>query len=154
MKFMRDVVGGGFAFGGWTGGEDDLVDLGEVTGASQQVGNTELLRSDTIHRRERSVEDVIDTVVVARPLDGSDVGWLLEYADQALIACRICAVVAGIDVGDVVADGAEAKVSLELLDGMSESASVFIAATEDVKRQALRGLGADTGELAKLFDQA
>jgi hypothetical protein len=43
---------------------------------------------------------------------------------------------------------------LELLDGMGESAGVFVAGSQDVEGEALGGLGADAGELAELFDEA
>ena len=64
------------------------------------------------------------------------------------------AVAAGIDVGDVVADGAEAEMFLDLADGVREVVRVGGGRAEDVKGEALRGLGADAGELAQLLDQA
>ena len=65
-----------------------------------------MFRADTADGRERAVEDVVDAVVAARLFDGGDVGGLFDDADDVLVADGAGAVAAGIDVGDVVADGA------------------------------------------------
>jgi hypothetical protein len=145
-----EIDGGGFAFGGGGEGEDDFVDLGE---AGEEVADAELLRADTADGREGAVEDVIDAVVGASLLDGGDVGGLLDDADEALVAGGAGAVGAGIDVCDVVAEGAEAEMLFDLADGVREGFGVLQRRTEDVKGEALRGLGADAGELAQLFDE-
>ena len=78
--------------------------------AGEEVGDAELLGADAADGRERAVEDVVDAVVAAGLFDGGDVGGLFDDADEALVAGGAGAVAAGVDVGDVVADGAEAEV--------------------------------------------
>jgi hypothetical protein len=73
----------------------------------------ELLGADAVDGRERAVEDVVDAVVAAGLFDGGDVGGLFDDADDALVARGVGAVGAGVDVGDVVAERAEAEVLLE-----------------------------------------
>lgn len=146
-----EVVGGGFAFGGGGGGEDDLVGLG---GAGVEGGETEVLGAYAVDRGEGAVEDVVDAGVGAGFFDGGYVGGLLEDAEEALVADGVGAVDAGVDVGDVVAEGAEAQVGLELSDGEGEGVGIGGGGTEDVEGQALGGLRAYSGELAELLDEA
>ena len=94
------------------------------------------------------MEDVVDAVVAAGLFDGGDVGGLFEDADDVLVADGAGAVVAGVDVGDVVADGAEAELGAEDEDGFGEGTGVVVGGAEDVEGEALRGFGADSGELA------
>jgi hypothetical protein len=70
-----------------------------------------------------------------------------------LIAGGVGAVGAGVDVGDVVADGAEAEVLLEGGDGGGEVLGVGVRGAQDVEGIALRGLGADAGQLAEFVDE-
>ena len=103
--------------------------------------------------RERAVKDVVDTRIVAGALDAGDAGGLLDDADEALVADGAGAVSAGIDVGDVVADGAEAQAGLKLADGVGEGGGVFIAGAQEVEGEALGALGADTGEFLEFVDE-
>ena len=70
---------------------------------------------------------MVDAVEVARLFDGGDVGGLLDHADQFLIAGGTAAIDAGIDVGDVVADGAQAQLGLHVADGGGERLGVVRA---------------------------
>jgi len=83
------------------------------------------------------VEDVVDALVAAMgvscSLDRGDVSRLLDNADQALIAGWAGAVGAGIDVGDVVADGAEAQAGLEVMHGFSQRRRIVVGGAQDVK---------------------
>ncbi len=152
---VGEVGGGGFAFGGGRGGEDDFFDGAVGVGeAGEEVGDAELLRTYSADGRERAVEDVVDAVVAAGLFDGGDVGGLFEDAERALVADGAGAVGAGVDVGDVVAEGAEAELGAEFEDGFGEGAGVFVGGAEDVEGEALRGFGADAGELAQLVDEA
>ncbi len=99
------------------------------------------------------MQDVIDAVVAACLFNGRDVGGLFDDADEPLVPDRACAVAAGIDVGDVVADGTEAKVQLKLSYGERESFSVLRRGAEDMECEALCALGADSRELPELFDE-
>jgi len=93
------------------------------------------------------VQHVIDAVVIASFFDGSDVGGLFHDANQPLIAGRVRAIGAGIDVGYVVADGTKMQAGLELADGICELLGVFITGSQNVKGEALRRLAANAGEL-------
>jgi hypothetical protein len=97
---------------------------------------------------------VKDSIEVLRLINGGDVGRLFDDADQALVARGAGAIYAGIDVGNVVADGAETKIGFDITDSDGEGFGVFIAGAENVKSQALRALGSNARELFQLIDQA
>jgi hypothetical protein len=93
------------------------------------------------------VEDVIDAVVVTGAFDAGDAGGFFDYANEALVADGAGAVGAGVYVGDVVADGAEAQGGFEGADGVGQGGCVFVAGAEEMEGEALGGFGADAGEL-------
>jgi len=142
----------GFAFEGGAGGEDDFVDFAALD-SGEEVGGAELVGAYSVERRERAVEDVVDAHVSAGALDAGNAGGLLNDADEALVADGAGAVGAGIDVGDVVADGAEAQAGLELADGVGEGGGVFVAGAQEVEGEALGAFGADAGELLEFVDE-
>ena len=142
-----EVTRGGFAFDRGAGGEDQFstqatpLDPPDCLPARRpEVGQAKLLGAYAVERRERAVEHVIDAVVAAGLLDGGDVGGLFDDADQALVAGGLRAVDAGIDVGDVVADGAEAELSLRARMAVGERSGIGFAGAQDVEGEALRGL--------------
>src|SRR5260370_37566471 len=77
--------GGGFAFNGGIGSDDDLVNAAVIY-AFQQRWNPQLLRTYAVQRRDSSVQHVIDAVVRARLLDGSGVRGFFHDRNQALVA--------------------------------------------------------------------
>src|ERR1039458_4795174 len=95
-----EPVGGGFAFQSGAGGYDDLVHFAAFDAGDQSAG-AQLVRPHAVQGREGSMEDMVDALVAAGPLDGGDVAGLLHHADQALVAGGTGAIGAGIDVGDV-----------------------------------------------------
>ena len=99
------------------------------------------------------MEDVVDAHVASGALDAGDAGGLFYYADEALVADGAGAVGAGVDVGDVVADGAEAQAGLEFADGVGESGGVIVRGAQEVEGEALGALGAYAGELLEFFDE-
>src|SRR5271166_2200387 len=107
-----------------------------------------------MQRRQRAVQYVIHTVVVAGLLDGGNIGGLLHHAHQPLITRGAGAVGAGIDLGDVVADGAQAQVRLDLANCARQQFSIFVAGTQDVKSQTLRALAAHAGQFLQLFNES
>ena len=145
--------GCGFAFEGGAGGEDDFVDFA-VLDAGEEVGGAELVGADAVERGECAVEDVVDALVAAGALNGGDAGGLLDDADEALVADGGGTVGAGIDIGDVVADGAEAEAGFEGVDGVGEGGGVFLGGAEDVEGEALGGFGADAGKFFEFVDEA
>ena len=62
------ICGGGLAFDGGIGGENDFVRL-TIFHALHQVRNAQLLGAHAVDGRNRSVQHVIDAVVVARFFD-------------------------------------------------------------------------------------
>jgi hypothetical protein len=74
------------------------------------------------------MKDVVQAIETAGLFDGIDVGRFFDDADRVLIAGGVGAVGAGVDVGDVVADGAEAEVLLEGGDGGGEVLGVGVEA--------------------------
>ena len=142
----------GFAFKRGAGGEDGFVDLAALGACGEGTG-AQVFRADAVQRRQRAVQHVIDAVVV-RAFDDGDAGRLFDDANLALIARRARAIDARIDIGDVVADGAEAQLCLELADGVGERIGIRGARAQNVKGEALRALGSDAGQLAQLLDEA
>jgi hypothetical protein len=99
------------------------------------------------------MQHVIDAVVVGA-LDHGDAGGLFDHADLPLVARGAGAVDAGIDIRDVVADGAEAQLRLQLANSVGERVCVGHAGTQDVEGKALRTFGADAGKFAQLLNEA
>jgi len=113
-----------------------------------------LLGSDSVQRRQSTVQHVVDAVVMARLFNGGDVGWLLDNANQPLIPRWAGAIDTGIDISDVVADGAEAQAGLYVMNGGREQLGILVAGAQDVECKALRGLTAHAGQLLQFFNKA
>jgi hypothetical protein len=97
---------------------------------------------------------MIDAIEVSRFLNRRNVGGFFDDADQSLVPGSTTAINAGIDVGDVVADGTKAKALLELLNRGGERVGILIGGSKDVEGEALSTLGAHAGELLQFFNQA
>jgi len=151
---LADVVqqkaGGGFALYGGGCRDDEFL---AIIQPRPEIMQSELIRPDAVHRRERTVEDVINAVIGAGLFDSIDVRRLFYDADETLVARRTAAIGAGINVSDVVANRAESEVLLEREDSLRERCGVRIAPAQDVEGIALRGFRADAGKLAELVDQ-
>jgi hypothetical protein len=78
--------------------------------------------------------------------------YILGNANEMLIARGTGAIDARIDVSDIVANGAEAEVGLDVAYSGGESFGIFVAGAENVEREALSAFGAYAGELFKLVD--
>jgi len=143
---------GGFAFEGRAGGEDNFVDFAAFC-AGDQIRGPELVGAYAVERRERAVQDVVDALVASGAFDAGDAGGFLDDAHQALVADGAAAVGAGIYVGYVVADGAEAQGGFEGAHGVGEGGGVFVGRAQDVEGEALRTLGADAGEFFEFVDE-
>lgn len=105
-------------------------------------------------RRNRSVEYMKNSVEVLGLFNCRDVRRLFDNAHHALIADRARAVRAGIDVGYVVADGAQAEIGLHVANSRRKRFSIFVTGAENVESKSLGALGTDTWELFQLIDQA
>src|SRR5260221_5895246 len=91
FELLREISRGSFAFDRWVGGDDDFVDIARIN-ARDEIANAQLIRTDTVQRRDGTVQDVEDSVEVLGLFDGRNVGRLFNYAHQALITSRAGAV--------------------------------------------------------------
>src|SRR5437870_12551958 len=88
-----------------------------------------------------------------RLLDGGDVGGLFDHADQALVASGARAVGAGVNIGDVVADGAQPQTGLDIVNRAGESVGVVSSRAQNMKRQPLGRLAANAGKFLQLVNE-
>ncbi|SPE30065.1 hypothetical protein SBA2_480006 [Acidobacteriia bacterium SbA2] len=152
LQLLGQVGGGGFAFDGGIGGEDDFFDFSAADPADQ-VGDAQLLGSYAVQGRNRAVEHVVDAVKMPRLLDCGNVGGFLHDADDLLIPGRAAAVDAGIDVGNVVADRAQTQLGLDVSNRGSEGFGVILARAQNMKGEALGALVADSRQLLEFVDE-
>ena len=153
LELLRKVHGSSLAFDRGIGRKDDLVDIA-LFHAGNQIADAQLLRADSVQRRDRPVENMEDSVEVLGLLDGRDIGGFFDHAHQSLVTRGTSAVDAGIDVSDVIADGAEAEIGLDIAHRNRQGFGVFIARAQNVESETLGALGADAGELLQFIDQA
>jgi len=153
LEQLREVGRGGFALDSGVGGDNQFIHASRFDPPGE-TGDAQLVGTDTVQWRKRPVQNVVHAVVVAGLLDGRDVRRLFHYADQPLIPIRIGTVFAGIDVGDVVANRAEMQAGLQLADRVGQLLRVLVAGAQYMKREALCGLAAYSGQLLQLFNQA
>ena len=152
LQHSLDVYRGGLAFHRWIGCNDQFIYLATFDTLTQTC-EPQMLRSDAMQRRERSVQHVIDAVVAASLFNRGDVGRLLDNAYQALIACGAAAIYAGINVRDVAANRAQMKTGLDLTDRLGKQIGVFVAGAQDVKGEPLRRLAANARQLLQFIDE-
>ena len=152
LEEFGEVNGGGFAFSGGIGGDDDLVD-GAALEALDEGLDVELLRAASLEWGEGTAKDVVHAVVGAGLLDGKDIVGLFDDADGAFVAGGAGAIEARVGIGDVVAGRAGADLLLGVANGVGEAESVFGSGAEDVEGEALGGFLADAGEVLQFVDQ-
>ena len=64
---------------------------GGRVGALEQLADAQPVRTDAVDRRDGAVEDVVEALELARPLEGEDVERLLDDAQPGLVAARVAA---------------------------------------------------------------
>src|SRR6266702_2089386 len=106
-----------------------------------------------MQRGKGAVQHVIDALVAAGPLDGADAGWLLYDAYEALVARGAGTIGAGIDIGYVVTDGAEAQSGFQPLHGFGERSGIFVSRAQDMEGESLGALGSNAGQLLEFFNE-
>src|SRR6266567_87224 len=143
---------GGLALEIRVGGQDQLADL-PVGEPGHQLGDPQVLGSDAVHRADRAAEHVIPAAELADLLDRRHVLRLLYHADHRRVPAHVQADPALVILGDVAAGAAELHLLGYLDQGRREAAHILRADRQQVKRDPLRALRADTGKLAKLVDQ-
>src|SRR5690348_3941508 len=135
-----------FTFDSRICGHDQLVNI-TAFHALRKCRQAQMLGADPVQWRKRSVKNVVDAVVAARLLDGCNIGWFFNNANQALIACGAAAIHAWINVGDIAADRTEMETCFDLTNGVREQLGVFIAGAKDVEGEPLRRLATDAWQL-------
>jgi hypothetical protein len=95
---------------------------------------------------------VIQPLVTPRALNGQDVERLLDNADRAVIAPFVRADHTWIDVGGVLAGGAEADALFNLEDRIREGLRFVLAGAQKVVGKPLGTFGTDAGETVQLLD--
>src|SRR5215213_2333364 len=137
-QHVGDVMGRRLARGRGVGRDHDLAHLA-LLDTSPQLGDLQVLRVDAVDRRQRPAEHVVEAAELVRPLDGDDVGGLLDDADHRPVAAVVLADRAARAFGEVEADLAEADLLLHLADRVGERQRVVVGGTEHVEGEALRG---------------
>ncbi len=154
---FRDVVGGGLAFHGGVGGEDQLAHL---TGSEPRVEPVEFefFRTDAVQRRQVPVQHVVQALKAARAVDGLHVGRALDHAQQAAVALRRAAQGAHVEFGQVAALLATADPLHGIQQHLPQAPAAVAVAHQQVKRHAPRRFRADARQalqgLRQRVDQA
>ena len=99
------------------------------------------------------MKNMVYTVEILALLDRGDVGRFLDHAHQSLVASGIRAIDARVNVSDVVADGAEMQLRLQLMNGLGESGRIIGGGAEDVKGEALCGFVTNSWKFLELVNE-
>src|SRR5579884_1385935 len=108
---------------------------------------------DSMQRRERSMQDVVDAIVIACFLNRGYVRRLFHYTDQLLVTCRAGTIDTRIHICNVVANRAKLEFFFQTVDGVCESFRIFMARTQYMKCQSLRVLCSDSGKFAQFVNE-
>ena len=95
------IGGGRLALHGRISSQNNFFYL-PVRDSGQQIRDSQLLRSDPMNRGDRTVQNVVNAVVVPRLLNDGDVGGLFDHANEALVPRWAGTIAARIDVGNIV----------------------------------------------------
>ncbi len=119
----------------------------------KQLVDPEILGIDAVERRQGAAEHVVEAAVLVRPLQGHDVGGLLDDADDRPVAPSVAADLAGLVLGPVAALVAEAHALLRLLERAGERERLVRRRAEQVEGQPVRGPGAHPRKARQLRDE-
>src|SRR6185503_11682510 len=106
----------------------------------EQTFNLQIIRTDPSYRRESAVQHVIKALVVAGLFNRHQVVRFLYHEHRSLVSARARAIVAGVDVGDVIAGRTENDLLFDFVDGLDEPVGLVAMRAEDVKRESLSRL--------------
>src|SRR6185503_7428423 len=109
--------------------------------------------ADTVQRRQRAHQHVIQAAELACLLDDGHVLRLLDDADHFLVARCAGAEGARIGVGDVIASRAVGNAILDVADRLAQAFGILARRAQDVKSEALGALRADAGQFLELLDE-
>ena len=124
-----------------------------LVGAGEQLADLQPVRPDAVDRRDRPVEDVVEALELARPLEGEDVERLLDDAQPRLVAHRVAADRAQRLVADVEAAIAEDDLVADVDERRGQRPRLRVGGAQQVVGQALGGLGADARQARERLDQ-
>ena len=127
---------------------------GQWRAAWEELADPKPLRSDAIDGRDGPVEDVIQPLELAGPLEGEDVERLFDHAESTAVAPGVAADRARRGVGQIEALVAEHDLLLDPRDRVGELLDLGVGRREHVEGEARRGLLADAGQAAQCRDQA
>src|SRR5829696_8996794 len=99
--------------------EDDLLDPIALDAAHQLV-DPKMPGLDSVDRRERTAEHVIQAAVFVRPLERDEVDGLLDDADESTVPSLVTADLAALLLGQVAALGTEPDSLLDVSDRLGE----------------------------------
>lgn len=99
------------------------------------------------------MQDVVLAGERLRALERQNIEWLLDNAEQTLIAVAVSANAAGIVLADVVANAAQDRVALERHQAVGKLLELRFRIVQEVKHQALGRFRADAGQTFKTFHQ-
>ena len=146
------IGGGGFAFNRGIGRNNYFVRLA-VFNPLHQIRDPQLFGTNAMDRRNRSMQNVINAIVMPCLLYRGDIGRLFDYADQVLVSSCARAIGAGINVGDVVTYRAQTQAGLHVMDGAGKGARIVFAGTQNVKCKPLRRFASNAGKFFELVNQ-
>ncbi len=100
------------------------------------------------------MEDVVDALELAGPLEGQDVEWLLDDAQPDLIAARVATDRAQRRVADVEAAIAEDDLVAHVDEGGRQRPGLRVRRSQQVVGQSLGGLGPDAWQARERLDES
>ena len=98
-------MGGGTAFGGRTGSQNDFSKRAFFNPLNQS-GNPQFIGANAPHRRKVTQQDMIKTVKQAGFFDGINIERFLDHTDFLVVAVGTGTNFAGVDGTDIVANRA------------------------------------------------
>ena len=90
--------------------EDRFKGLDILQSIVEQFPKLQIVGPNSLYRRDRPMQDMIQPVVGSCALDGLDVERLFDHTDDRPVALFTVADCAGVSVGDVVTDAAEERI--------------------------------------------
>jgi hypothetical protein len=153
LQQFGKVHGGGFAFGGGIRRHDDFFD-GSFLQALDEGLNFQLLRAAPLQRRKGSAQHVIHAAIHPSLFNRENVVGFLNDADRPMVPRRADAIQTRIGVGDVVASGALADFFFGVANRIGKREGVFGRGAKQIKREALRGLLADSRKMFQCVNES
>ncbi len=114
---------------------------------------SELIGGDSIHRREESVKDMVNSVILSCSLKGGNVLGRFNNADNAAVPFIVSADRADVPFGQILTALTAVNVFLCVKEGLCEVLHSRLVHRHNMVSQPLGGLHSYAGERRKLFRQ-